>query len=130
MERQPHLLLALALAASGCAPSLYQPQVNLAGMDAARYEVDLRDCRAVADAARFGPLLAGALQGVAIGAGLGTAIGAFSAGNVGLSATYGGLSGVVAGGAVGEATAPARAPTDEKRVVDECLRNNGYAVKS
>ncbi len=128
MMRRP-LLLALALAANGCAPSLYQPQVDLADIDAARYETDLQDCRAVADAARYGPLLAGALQGVAIGAGFGTVIGAFSAGNVGLAASYGALAGTVAGGAVAEATAAPQPPLDEKRIVDDCLRNNGYRVK-
>ncbi len=125
-----HLPLpALCLALGACAAHVYRPQVDLTAANAARYETDLRDCQAVADANRYGPVLAGALQGLAIGAGLGTIIGGFSGGNIGLSATYGGIGGVTAGGAIGGTMAVTQAPADEKTIVEQCLRNNGYEVR-
>src|SRR5690348_3785358 len=50
------LLLTLALA--GCAPvSDYRPAaVDLAGLDPARFENDLRDCQKVAGRDRYGPI--------------------------------------------------------------------------
>lgn len=120
-------LLLLALLASGCAPaSPYRPTVDLAGVDAARYEVDLRDCKKVAERDRYGPLLADALIGAGVGTSLGAAGVGLIGGNVGLGMSYGALSGLAAGTAVG--VAQVQEPRAEKQIVDECLRNNGYKL--
>lgn len=118
------VMLALcALAACGPA-SAYRPAVDLAGVDAQRYETDLRDCKKVAERDRYGPLLVGVLHGAMLGVALGTVGGAFSGGNIGLAQSYGAISGTVAGAAVGGSQV--RGPPDEQRFVDQCLRNNGY----
>jgi hypothetical protein len=66
------------------------------------------------------------LQGAVIGVALGTAIVGIGGGNVGLAQSYGAISGTVAGGAV--AGSQVREPPDEKAIVDQCLRNNGYRI--
>ncbi len=126
--RYAALPLLCALAA-GCAPaSDYRPKVDLTGMDSARFEIDLSDCKRVAERDRYGPLLAATL----VGAGLGTAgaaamAGVASTGNVGLAESYGAITGTVAGAGFG--ASQVRAPTeDENRFVDACLRNNGYKI--
>jgi outer membrane lipoprotein SlyB len=119
------LLLLCALA--GCAPaSPYRPAVDLTGVDPARFETDLSDCKKVAERDRYGPVLAGALIGAGMGAGVG-AVGGMFAGNAGLGTSYGAISGTVAGTGVG-ATQVAT-PPDEKALVDQCLRNNGYRLR-
>lgn len=123
---RPFPLLVCALAA-GCNPvSAYRPAVDLTGVDAARYETDLRDCKKVAERDRYGPVLAGALFGAGIGAGLGSLGGWLSGGSIGLGTSYGALSGVAAGTAAG--ASQVEDPPDEKRMVDQCLRNNGYKL--
>jgi outer membrane lipoprotein SlyB len=118
------LLLCLALLAA-CAPaSDYRPTVELGGLDSARYETDLRDCKKVAERDRYAPVVVGVLQGAVIGVALGSAIAAIGGGNVGLAQSYGAISGTMAGGAV--AGSQVREPPDETAVVDQCLRNNGY----
>ena len=66
------------------------------------------------------------LQGAVIGVALGTAVVGISGGNVGLAQSYGAISGTVAGGAVG--ASQVREPPNEKKIVDQCLRNNGYRL--
>jgi outer membrane lipoprotein SlyB len=110
-----------------CAPaSDYRPAVELGGTDQARYETDLRDCKNVAERDRYTPVVVGVLQGAVIGVALGTAIVGIGGGNVGLAQSYGAISGTVAGGAV--AGSQVREPPDEKAIVDQCLRNNGYRI--
>jgi hypothetical protein len=112
---------------SACAPaSDYRPTVELGGLDTARYETDLRDCKTVAERDRYAPVVVGVLQGAVIGVALGTAIVGLGGGNVGLAQSYGAISGTVAGGAVG--ASQVQAPPDEKAIVDQCLRNNGYRL--
>ncbi len=119
------LLLLCALA--GCAAaSPYRPAVDLDGLDPARYETDLRDCKKVAERDRYGPVLAGALVGAGLGAGLGAVGGAFIGDNFGLAMSYGALSGLVAGTAAG--AIQVQEPPEENAVVDQCLRNNGYKL--
>jgi hypothetical protein len=119
-------LLCLGLLAA-CAPgSDYRPAVALGGTEAARYETDLRDCKKVAERDRYAPVLVGVLQGAVVGVALGSAIVGIGGGNVGLAQSYGAISGTVAGGAVGGSQVH-EAP-DEKAIVDQCLRNNGYEL--
>jgi hypothetical protein len=119
-------LLLLGIAA--CAPaSPYRPAVDLAGLDAARYETDLRDCKKVAERDRYAPLFVGLLQGAALGTAMGAAIGGVIVqGNVGLAESYGAISGAVAGPAV--ATTAVAPPPDEDEQVRACLRANGYTI--
>jgi hypothetical protein len=125
---RPFPLLLLCALAAGCAPaSAYRPAVDLAGVDAARYEMDLSDCKKVAERDRYGPVLAGALLGAGMGAGLGAVGGWLFAGNAGLGTSYGALSGLAVGTAAG--ASQVREPPDEKRIVDQCLRNNGYNLQ-
>jgi hypothetical protein len=120
------LLLCLGLFVA-CAPaSDYRPAVELGGLDTARYETDLRDCKNVAERDRYAPVVVGVLQGAVIGVALGTAIVGIGGGNVGLAQSYGAIAGTVAGGAV--AGSPVREPSDEKAIIDQCLRNNGYRL--
>jgi hypothetical protein len=125
MHRARTLLLAASVAA--CAPtSIYQPTVDTSGVDAARYETDLRDCKKLAERDRYGPVLVGALHGAMLGVALGSVGGWIAAGNIGLAQSYGAISGTVAGAAVG--ATQMREPPDEKQIVDQCLRNNGYKL--
>jgi hypothetical protein len=118
------LLCALAAA---CAPaSPYRPAVDLGGVSAARYEIDLNDCKKVAERDRYGPVLAGAVVGASLGASLGAVGGFLFTNNVGLATGYGALSGLAAGTAFG--TTQVQGPAGEKQIVDDCLRNNGYKL--
>lgn len=120
------LLLTLALAA--CAPvSDYRPTVDLAGVDAARFEDDLHDCQKVAARDRYGPVLAGVVIGAGIGVGLGSIAGGY-AGNIGLGQSYGAIIGSVIGAAAGDAMTRGEPPPSEAQQVEACLRNNGYGV--
>ena len=120
-------LLVLLLALAGCAETPgYQPVVDLAGGSAAQYAADLKDCRAAADLDRYGPVVAGALVGAGLGAGLGNLGGWLAGANLAVATGYGAGSGAVLGAAA-EAASPR--PSDAA-TIDQCLRNNGWTVKS
>ncbi|MGO8919639.1 MAG: hypothetical protein ACLQJR_27375 [Stellaceae bacterium] len=125
MRRSLPLLLC-ALAAGCASASNYRPAVDLGGADAARYEIDLHDCKKVAERDRYGPVLAGALLGAGMGGALGAVGGSIAGGSVGLGESYGALSGLAVGTAAG--ASQVQDPPDEKRIVDQCLRNNGYKL--
>jgi hypothetical protein len=120
----------LCVLVAGCAPaSTYRPKVDLTGVSRARFELDLSDCKKVAERDRYAPVLVGAL----VGAGLGTAgaaamAGIASTGNIGLAESYGAITGTVAGTAFGVSQMRAPDGEDENRFVDACLRNNGYKL--
>jgi hypothetical protein len=115
------------LLAAGCGPtSTYRPAVDLAGMDRARYEIDLYDCKKVAERDRYGPVLAGALLGAGVGGAIAAPTAMLGGGNIGLATSYGAIAGTVGGTAVG--ATQVQGPLDEKAFVDQCLRNNGYKL--
>ena len=123
IKHAPSLLL-LATLLAGCGPSsTYQPKVDLTGVDQARYQIDLYDCKKVAERDRYGPVLAGAILGAGVGGVIGTV--AYGSG-IGLATSQGALSGTVAGTAYG--ASQVKGPIDEKSFVNQCLRNNGYKV--
>jgi uncharacterized protein YcfJ len=125
MRMRRPLLIALA-ALAGCTPtSTYRPAVDLAGMDPARYEIDLHDCKKVAERDRYAPVLVALLHGAVLGTAVGAVGGGF-AGNIGLGESYGAIAGTAAGAAVGGAAV--HQPVDENQFVDQCLRNNGYKL--
>ncbi|HUC67187.1 MAG TPA: hypothetical protein VMA53_17235 [Stellaceae bacterium] len=114
---------------AGCAPaSTYRPKVDLTGVDRARFEIDLSDCKKVAERDRYGPLLAATILGAGLGtAGAAAIAGVASTGNVGLAESYGAIIGTAGGAAFGASQVPAPGQ-DENRFVDACLRNNGYKL--
>jgi hypothetical protein len=121
--------LSVTTAACAAAPPPYQPKVDLGGSDPARYAADLRDCEKAADLDRFGPVLAGLVIGASFGAGLGTVAGWAINGDSGLvAAAYGAAAGGLAGTAFG--ASQVGPPTADAPAVNQCLRNNGYDVKS
>ena len=125
MRRRLLPLLLLAALPAACGPtSSYRPKVDLAGVDQARYEIDLYDCKKVAERDRYGPVLAGAVLGAGVGGAVATAA---YGGGVGLATSQGTLSGLALGTAAGATKVPPA--IDEKAFVDQCLRNNGYKVE-
>jgi outer membrane lipoprotein SlyB len=121
------LLLIFILLAASCAPiSQYEPIIDTQGHDftLAKYQKDLRECRAYA--ARISPAdqamgnaLAGAAFGAAIGAILGTGFD-----SIGQSAAIGAGMGGVSGGAQGATSAIEK----QQLIIKNCLRGRGYAV--
>jgi outer membrane lipoprotein SlyB len=112
------LLLSLAACTGRDRPGS-APIVDMKGVDRARYQADLTECRQYADqvdvtaqagAGAAGGAVVGGLIGVIVDGGEGAARGA------GVGAVGGGAQGTVRG-------------LDERdRVVKNCLRNRGYAV--
>lgn len=121
--RKPGGLGAVCLLLAGCAQS-YEPIIDRKGVDQARYEQDLAECRQYAEqVSPAGEAAAGGLLGAAFGAALGAVVGAFS-GSAGTGAAVGAATGGVtgtAGGAVGGVQG-------QKQVIDNCLRGRGYSV--
>ena len=106
-----------------CASS-YRPIVDMKGVDNARYEEDLVECRAYAEQVSPGSqAVAGGGLAAVLGAALGAIAGAFggNAGSgAGTGAAIGGVTGTVAGGAGGV--------SEQQRVIDRCLTGRGYNV--
>ncbi len=111
-----------------CGPSSpYRPNVDLTGVDTARYEIDLYDCKKVAERDRYGPVLAYAILGAGVGGAVATAgYGVATGTGIGLATSQGTLSGLAVG--TGYGVSQVQGPVDEKQFVDQCLRNNGYKI--
>jgi hypothetical protein len=111
------------LALAGCARS-YEPIVDMKGVDQARYQQDLAECRTYAEkVSPAGEAATGGLIGGGIGAALGAIIGAFGGG-----AGTGAAIGAGVGGAGGAASGGLRGVEGQKQVINNCLRHRGYAV--
>src|SRR5882757_9959584 len=96
------VVLMSLMAIAGCAGS-YEPIVDTKGVDEARYQQDLLECRDYAEQVSVG---GEAAKGVGIGAVLGGALGAIAGafgGGAGRGAALGAGIGGVAGGARGTA---------------------------
>ncbi len=113
-----HLTLGLAAAIllSACA---HQPIIDRKGVNMAQYQQDLQECRAYADEVALGQKAVG---GAAAGAVVGAAIGAA----VGDSTTAKRAAG--AGAVAGASKGTARGAQEKRQVINNCLRNRGYAV--
>jgi outer membrane lipoprotein SlyB len=121
MSRSIAILLGLCLAA--CAQS-YEPIIDMKGVDQAKYQQDLSECRAYAE--RVSPVGQAATSGglgALLGAALGAIVGAFS-GDAGTGAALGGSVGAVGGAASGAGAGV----SEQKQVINNCLRNRGYSV--
>ncbi len=109
------------VAISGCAqqPFAQGPIVDMRGVDAVQYRVDLDECDRYAEQVSVGQKVgAGAVAGAVIGGAVGAA--------VGNSERAKELAG--AGAVLGGARGGADAYRERKVVVRNCLRNRGYAV--
>jgi outer membrane lipoprotein SlyB len=115
--------LALILILAGCAQS-YQPVVDTKGVDNAKYQQDLAECRQYAEqVSPAGEAATTGLLGAAGGAALGAIVGAFSGG-----AGTGAAIGAATGGAVGAGAGGVSGISEQKRIINNCLRGRGYNV--
>lgn len=93
--------------------------IDRKGVDMARYEKDLVECRQYADEIRTGEEVArSAARGAVVGGVIGAAIGN--------SSTAGRIGG--AGAVHGASRGVSKAENEKKRVVRNCLRGRGYKV--
>ncbi len=114
-----------ALLVAACAQT-YQPIVDTKGVDNAKYQQDLAECRAYAEQVNpVGEAVAGALLGAALGAALGAVTGSF---DPGFSAGGGAAAGAAIGGTAGTAAGAAGGVEGQIAVIDNCLRGRGYTV--
>ena len=120
---RPLLVALIVLGVTGCAHS-YEPIIDRKGVDQARYQQDLAECRDYADQVGVG---GEAAKGTGIGAVLGGALGAI-AGAFGGGAGRGAALGASIGGVAGGARGTAEGVSDQKQVIRNCLRHRGYAV--
>ncbi|HEX7007511.1 MAG TPA: glycine zipper family protein [Alphaproteobacteria bacterium] len=117
------VLSVVALALAACARS-YEPIVDMKGVDQARYQQDLAECRAYAEqVSPAGEAAAGGLLGAGVGAALGAIVGAFGGG-----AGSGAALGAGVGGVGGAASGGLRGASGQKQVIKNCLSRRGYAV--
>ncbi len=121
MPKPTALIAAAALSVSACASD---PIVDMKGVDNARYEQDLAECKQYADqvdvASNAGTgVLFGGAAGAAVGAVVGAITGAPGTGAA-IGAAGGGTTGLFGGGAKGY--------SKKQQVVRNCLRGRGYSV--
>ena len=122
--RNRRFLCGSLLLLAGCDHVVYQPIVDMKGVDPIQYQQDLRECQAYAEQVNpAGEALAGALIGAAAGAAIGSAVGAPS-GQAGYGATYGASAGAGMGGVAGTASGM----RGQVQVVSNCLIGRGYKV--
>jgi len=117
------LAVVLSLGVAACAQS-YQPVIDMKGVDEAKYQQDLSECRAYAEqVSPAGQAATSGGIGALLGAALGAIAGAFS-GDAGRGAAIGASVGGVGGAAsgVGEGV------SDQKQIIRNCLRGRGYSV--
>jgi uncharacterized protein YcfJ len=130
MKRMVAMVAALSLVVAGCA-QLYAPAVNLEGVDQARYEADLDQCRGEVAATApsvpagfIGGAVLGALAGVFVVVLAGAGAATTSASTIGTVFAAFAAIGAFMGAFLGAASAGVKT-TD---AVDDCLRARGYAV--
>ena len=119
------MVLVAAFCLAGCAQS-YQPVVDTKGVDSARYQQDLYECRQYAE--QVSPAGDAAIGGLGAAAG-GAALGAITGAIVpGVSAGTGAAVGAATGGVVGVAGGTAKGISDQRSIINNCLRGRGYSV--
>ena len=111
-----YVTLALALLVLGACTTTDEIIIDKKGVDMARYDQDLAECRAYSDEVKTGKKVA---TGAASGAVVGGLIGAIT----GDAAKAAGV-GAVGGGARGAS----EGSRDEVQVVKNCLRGRGYKI--
>jgi len=125
--RRCKILLLIALIPSliaGCATNQmgasYRPIIDSRGVDANKFESDLRDCQQYA--AQTASAAEGAVAGAAAGALLGAALAAAAGSRYSRSqhARVGAVGGLVG--------AAAEAETNQRNIIRRCLSGRGYSV--
>ena len=111
-----YMTLVAALAALSACTTTDEIIIDKKGVDMARYEQDLAECRSYSDEVRTGEKVA---KGAASGAVVGGLIGAITS-NPGKAAGVGAVGGGARGASEGN--------RDEVQVVKNCLRGRGYRV--
>ncbi len=102
----------------------YRPIVDMKGVDAIRYQADLKECKEYAAQIDVGgSALAGALVGAAAGAAVGAATGA-AVGRAGTGAAIGSAAGGT-GGLGGGVVSATRA---QEQMIHRCLIGRGYNI--
>lgn len=120
-NRVQRLALLFLVIATACTSD---PIIDTKGVDPARYQADLAECRDYADQVSVPANAAGGgLFGGAAGAAIGAAIGAVT-GNPGTGAAVG----AAGGGTSGAIGGTGRGVSKQDRVVRNCLRGRGYSV--
>ncbi len=109
------MIAAAAAVLSACA-SHPDPIIDTKGVDMAKYEKDLAECREYAKNVSVGE---GAAKGAAVGAVVGAVAGAIS-GNADRGAGYGGISGATQSGLGNK--------REQENVVKRCVAGRGYKV--
>ncbi len=122
MKRTIAIVAAASLVAASCASS-YRPVIDMKGVDEAKFETDLAECRDLAQAEHpADEMVVGAVVLGLLGAVLGALAGAPY--HAGTGAAIGGAAGAGAGAITGGVAANSK----QSRIVDSCLRGRGYAV--
>jgi len=109
------LMILPIIVLSGCAAHP-DPIVDSRGVDMARYERDLADCRTYGDQIHIEQ---GVAKGAAAGAAVGAATGAIS-GDAASGAGYGAIYGAADSARLND--------REKQRVVKNCMRGRGYRV--
>ena len=120
MKRSIAIVAAASMATASCASS-YRPVIDMKGVDEAKFETDIAECRDQAQAEHpADEMVGGAVVLGLLGAVLGAVAGAPF--NAGTGAAIGGAAGAgaIAGGVASN--------SKQSRIVDSCLRGRGYAV--
>lgn len=113
------LVFVAALCACAQQPFAHPPIVDMRGVDAVQYRVDLAECDQYAEQVSVGQrVAAGAVAGAVIGGAVGAAVG--NSNTAQRSAGAGAVIGGARGGADGF--------RERNYVIRNCLRNRGYAV--
>jgi outer membrane lipoprotein SlyB len=113
-----HVLLTLATVLAGCTTT-DEIIIDRKGVDMARYEADLAECRGYAEEVQVAQKAAkGAASGAVVGGLIGAAVGNSR------DAQQGAGVGAVTGGAKGLS----EGERETLKVVKNCLRNRGYKV--
>ena len=111
-------MLLLALCLAGCTTT-DEIIIDRKGVDPARYEQDLAECRTYSEEVKTGEKAArGAASGAVVGGLIGAAVGNSS------DAQRGAGAGAITGGARGLS----EGERDQVEVVKQCLRGRGYRV--
>lgn len=120
MKRVAFLPFFVLIAACSAVKDPSGPIVDMQGVDAKQYEIDLADCQGYADEVKIGKHAAG---GAAAGAAVGAVAGAVSGANKTGIGQAAGIGGVYGGTMTGVS-----AVHESRHVVRECLRGRGYRV--
>jgi|SRR3990167_5363913 len=112
-----YLIVAVLFIISGCATTAYQPLVDRAGPN---YAQDLLDCQ------QYAQKVAGPGTGAIAGAVAGAVAGALLARLIGRDVARGPAARV--GAATGAAQGGMQGISNEREVVQKCLRGRGYSV--